>query len=137
MRVISSGRQQQVAPIDLAAEAGAASTVQGEAVSIDPAVEADPAIWTARLRTGRAVTFRANGSRAFKAAALIDLGAVEDLGVIDLVAGDSVAAVIVLAAAALAGLAGSAVAAVGSGAGDRINAWNFQILFLEKLKTTN
>jgi hypothetical protein len=37
----------------------------------------------------------------------------------------------------LAGLAGSAAAAVGSGAGDRINAWNFQILFLEKLKTTN
>jgi len=54
-----------------------------------------------------------------------------------LVAGDSVAAVIALAAAALAGLAGSAVAAAGSGAGDRINAWNFQILFLEKLKATN
>jgi hypothetical protein len=83
------------------------------------------------------VIFRASVSRAFKAAALIDLEVVEVLGVIDLVAGDSVAAVIALAAAALAGLAGSAVAAVGSGAGDKINAWNFQILFLEKLKTTN
>jgi len=45
--------------------------------------------------------------------------------------------VIALAAAGLAGLAGLAAAAGGSGAGDRINAWNFQILFLEKLKTTN
>jgi hypothetical protein len=59
------------------------------------------------------VTFRASGSRAFKAAALIDLGAVENLGVIDLVAG-----VIALAAAALAGLADSAVVAAGSGAVD-------------------
>ena len=88
-------------------------------------------IWTARLRTGRAVIFRASASRAFKAAALIDLEVAVDLGVIDLVAGDSGAAVIALAAAATAGLA---VAAVGSGAGDKINAWNFQILFLEKLK---
>jgi hypothetical protein len=112
----------------------AAPTVQGEAVSIGPAVAV---IWTARLRTGRAVIFRVSVSRAFKAAVLIDLEVVEDLGVIDLVAGDSVAAVIDLAAAALAGLAGSAAAAVGSGAGDKINAWNFQILFLEKLKTTN
>jgi hypothetical protein len=85
----------------------AAPTVQGEAVSIGPAVEVDPVIWTARLRTGRAVTFRASVSRAFKAAALIDLGAVEDLGVIDLVAG-----VIALAAAAMADLAGSAAAEV-------------------------
>ena len=92
--------------------------VQGEAVSIGPAVEADSVIWTARLRTGRVVIFRASVSRAFKAAALIDLEVVGDLGVIDLAAGDSVAAVIDLAAAALAGLAGSAAAAVGSGAGD-------------------
>jgi len=115
----------------------AAPTVQEEAVSIGPAVAVEAAIWTARLRTGRAAIFRASVSRVFKAAALIDLEVVEDLGVIDLVAGDSEAGRIALAAAALAGLAGSAVAAAGSGAGDRINAWNFQILFLEKLKATN
>ncbi len=64
--------------IELAA--GAASTVQGEAVSIGPAVEVDPVIWTARLRTGRVVTLRASGSRAFRAAALIASVAAEDLG---------------------------------------------------------
>ena len=57
--------------------ARAAPTVQGEADSIGPAVEADSVIWTARLRTGRVVTFRASGSRAFKAAALIASVAVE------------------------------------------------------------
>jgi hypothetical protein len=86
--------------------AGAAPTVQGEAVSIGPAVEVDSVIWTVRLRTGRVVTFQASASRAFKAAALIDL-----------VAEDSVAAVIDLAAAGLAGLADSAAVA-GSGADD-------------------
>ena len=104
--MISSGRLQLVATIDPAA--GPAPTVQGEAVSIGPAVAVDPVIWTARLRTGRAVTFRASVSKDFRAAALIDLEAVGDLRVIDLVAGDSVAAVIALAAAALAGLAGVA-----------------------------
>jgi hypothetical protein len=97
----------------------AAPTVQGEAVSIGPAAAVEPAIWTARLRTGRAVIFRASVSRAFKAAALIDLEVVEDLGVIDLVAGDSVAAVIALAAAALAGLAGLGAAVADSGAGGK------------------
>jgi hypothetical protein len=101
--------------IDPAVEA--APTVQGPAVSIGPAVAVEAVIWTARLRTGRAVIFRASVSRAFKAAALIDLEVVGDLGVIDLAAGDSVAAVIDLAAAALAGLAGSAAAAAGSEAG--------------------
>ena len=68
---------------DRAADAGeAAPTVQGEAVSIGPAVEADPVIWTARLRTGRVVIFRASVSRAFRAAALIASVAVEDLAVI-------------------------------------------------------
>ena len=95
--------------------AGAAPTVQGKAVSIGRAVEV--VIWTARPRTGRAVNFRASVSRAFKAAALIDLEVVGDLGVIDLAAEDSVAAVIALAAAALAGLAGSAAAAAGSEVG--------------------
>jgi hypothetical protein len=84
----------------------AAPTVQGPAVSIGPAVEVEAVIWTARPRTGRVVIFLANVSKDFKAAALIaPVEAVEDLGVIDLVAG-----VIALAAVALAGLAGSAVA---------------------------
>ena len=90
--------------------AGAASTVQGEAVSIDPAVEVDSVIWTARLRTGRVVIFRASGSRAFRAVALIASVAAEDLGVIalgaaavDLVAIASVVAED-LAAVALAAL---------------------------------
>ena len=130
--VISNDRRLRVARIEQPARA--APNIQGEAVSIGPAVAADPVIWTAKRRTGRAAIFRASVSRAFKAAALIDLEVVGDLGVIDLAAGDSVAAVIALAAAALAGLPGSAVAAVGSGVGDKINAWNFQILFLEKLK---
>jgi hypothetical protein len=81
--------------IDPAVEA--APTVQGEAVSIGPAVEADSVIWTARLKTGRVATFRASASRAFRAVALIA----------------SVAAGVDLAAA---GLAASAVA--GSGVGD-------------------
>ena len=90
--------------------AGAASTVQGEAVSIDPAVEVGSVIWIARLRTGRVVIFRASGSRAFRAVALIDLVAAEDLGVIALgaVAVDLVATASVvaedLAAVALAAL---------------------------------
>jgi hypothetical protein len=81
-------------------------TVQGEAVSIGPAVEANLVIWTVRLRTGRVVTFQASGSRAFRAAALIAA-----------VAGEEDSVVIDLAAAGLAGLAGSAAAA-GSEAGD-------------------
>jgi hypothetical protein len=80
-------------------------TVQGEAVSIGPGVEADPVIWTARLRTGRVVIFLARGSRAFRAAASIAAAVVVDLA----------AAVIGLVAAE--DLADSAVAAVaGSGA---------------------
>ena len=90
----------------------AVPTVQGEAVSIGPAVEVEAVIWTARLRTARVVIFRASVSKAFKAVALIDLEVVGDLGVIDLAPGDSVAAVIALAAA---GLAGSAAVAADLG----------------------
>jgi hypothetical protein len=108
-RVISSGRRQRVAMIEPAA--GAASTVQGEAVSIGPAVEAALVIWTGRLRTGRVVIFRASGSRAFRAAALIASVAVVDSAATDLVAA------VGLAAGALGALADSAVAA-GSGADD-------------------
>jgi hypothetical protein len=74
-------------------------------------VEADSVIWTARLRTGRVVDFRASGSKAFRAAALIDLVAVEDSAVIDsVVAGDS-------EAVALGDLADSVVEVEGSEAG--------------------
>ena len=38
-----------------------------------PVVEADSVIWTARLRIGRVMTFRASVSRAFRAAALAAL----------------------------------------------------------------
>ena len=84
VKVISSGRQQRLAKIEQ--PAGAAPTVQREAVSIGPAVEAALVIWTARLRTGRVVTFRANGSRAFKAAGSIAPVAAEDLAEIASVA---------------------------------------------------
>jgi hypothetical protein len=130
-RVISSDRQQLVATIDPAA--GPASTVQGQAVSIGPAVEADSVIWTGKLRTGRVVTFLASGSRAFRAAVLI-ASVVVDLAVIALAAGDSVAAVIALAAAALAGLAGSAAAA-GSGADDDNKSLELSAKFFVQLRT--
>jgi hypothetical protein len=92
----------------------AAPTVQGEAVSIGPGVEADPVIWTARLRTGRVVIFLASGSRAFRAAASIAAVAVEDSAVIASAAVDLAA---VIGSVAAEDLADSAVAAVaGSGA---------------------
>ena len=81
-------------------------------------------IWTARLRTGHVVILRASGSRAFRAAALIAsvAVAVDLVGVvIELVAEDSVVAVIAsvaagdLQAAALAAL-GAEVAGSGAGA---------------------
>ena len=99
-------------------------------------------IWTARLRTGRVVTFRASGSKDFRAAALIVSVAAEDLAVIDLVAAveDLVViasvAVVDLAAVALAVLAG-AVADFAVAAAMKINARNFPILFLEKIKPQN
>ena len=89
-------------------------------MSIGPAVEADPVIWTARLRTGRVVTFRASVSRAFRAVALIASVAVGDLAVIASAVEDSVAAVIALAAVvdlAAAALAALAAAAADLGAG--------------------
>jgi hypothetical protein len=113
-RVISRGRQQRVARIER--PAGAAPTVQ--AVSIDPAVEADPMIWIARLRTGRVEIFRASVSRAFKAVVLIDLEAAVDLAVIASAAAEASAAVIAsVVAGDLGALAGSAAAVVGSEVG--------------------
>ena len=92
-------------------------------------------IWTARLRTGRVVTFRASGSRAFRAAALIASVAVEDSAVTALVAGDLAAAVIDLAAG-LAGLAGSAAVA-GSEVGAENECLEFPDFISRKAQTTN
>jgi hypothetical protein len=105
--------QAQVATIDLAravltdpAQAGPIDQV--EETTIDPG--AALVIWTARLRTGRVADNRANASRVFKAAALIDPVAAEDSAVI---------ASVVVAALAEEGLADLAAAvAAGSGAGD-------------------
>ena len=113
--MISSGRRNRVARIEQ--PAGAAPIVQGEAVSIGPAVEVDPVIWTARLRTGRVVILRASGSRAFRAAASIAAAVEADSVVIAAVVVDLVVVVIDLVAVA-ADLADSAAAAAGSGAGD-------------------
>jgi hypothetical protein len=68
-------------------------------------------IWIARLRTGRVVTFRASGSRAFRAAALIDPVAAVDLAVIASVVAGDLEAVDLDALAALAAVVGSEVGA--------------------------
>ena len=83
-------------------------------------------IWTARLRTGRAVIFQASGSRAFRAAALIvSAAAVEDsavivlaVAVVDLADSAVIASVAAgdLGAVALAALEDLAVAGSGAGA---------------------
>ena len=78
-----------------------------EEITIDPA--AARVIWTARLRTGRVADNRANASRVFKAAALIDPVAAEDSAVI---------ASVVVAALAAEDLADLAAAAAGSEAAD-------------------
>jgi hypothetical protein len=109
-------RQHRVATIDLAAKVDL----------IGPAVEADSVIWTARLKTDRVVTFLASVSKDFRAAALIASVAAEVLAAIASVA------VEVLVVAALDALAASA--GVASEDDAEINAWNFPILFLEKLK---
>jgi hypothetical protein len=105
--------------------AGAASTGPVvEVGSIDPAVEADSVIWTARPRTGRVVTFRASVSKAFRAAALIASVAVEDSAVIAAAAVVDLADAVVIASVveadlAAAGLAGLAdLAAADSGVDD-------------------
>jgi hypothetical protein len=108
--------------IEPAAAMGAAPIVQEEVVSIGLAVEADPVIWTARRRTGRVVIFRASGSRAFRAVALIvsEVAAHSEAAVIALVEADSVAVVIDSAVAGdlgAAALAASVAAVAGSGAG--------------------
>jgi hypothetical protein len=84
-------------------------------------VEADPVIWTARLRTARVVIFQASGSKAFKAAALIAsaAGAVEDSAVIAAVAVADSAVIASVAAGDLGAVALAALedlAVAGSGA---------------------
>jgi hypothetical protein len=69
-------------------------------------VEADPVIWTARLRTDRVAIFQASGSRAFRAAALIASVAVEDSAVI------ASAAAVVEASAVIASVAAGDLGAV-------------------------
>ena len=96
--------------------AGAAPIVQGEAVSIGPAVEADPVIWTARLRTGRVVIFQASGSRAFRAAALIAAAVEADSVVIAAAAVDLGVIASVVAAAGLGDSAAAAAADPEAGA---------------------
>src|SRR4029077_991132 len=123
-RVISSARQERVAPID--PTAGGASTIHEGEVCIGPAGRGDPVIWTARLRTGRVVIFQASGSRAFRAAALIpSAAAVEDsavivlaVAVVDLADSAVIASVAAgdLGAVALAALEDLAVAGSGAGA---------------------
>ena len=103
-RTISSGRQQRVARIDPAPKAE--WTVRAEEVSTDLAVEADPVIWIARPKTGRVVTFRASGSRAFRAGALIDPAGT----------GEGLVVIAPAAAEALAGVIASVVTAVDLGA---------------------
>ena len=83
--------------IDLAAEA--ASTVQGQAVSIGPAVVAASATWTARLRTDHVAIFQVSASRGFKIAALIALGAVALAAAIALVVAVVSAAAVAVALA--------------------------------------
>ena len=123
-RVISSGRRERVARIEQ--PAAAPPTVQGEAVSIGPGVEAGPVIWTARLRTGRVVIFQASGSRAFRAAALIASAAaveasevIASVAVVDLAASAVIASVAAVDSAAVA-LAGLEALAVAGGADDNI-----------------
>jgi hypothetical protein len=101
---------------------------------IDPAVEAGPVIWTARLRTGHVVIFQASAPRIFNAAASIAAAAVVDLVA---AATDSVVAV-GLAAGALGALVGSAAVVVDSGVGDN-NYWLEQRpnVFVELRHTTH
>src|SRR5205807_642459 len=83
------------------------------------------AIWTAKLRTGRVVTFRASGSRVFRAAALTGPVAAGDLAVI--ASGGAGGA----EGAALGGVGDSVAVAAGFavGVGDEISASNVPVSF--------
>ena len=93
--------------IELATQA--ASTIQAQAASIVLAVEAASAIWTVKLRTGRAGILRASDSKAFKAAGLIALVAAEaSVVMVDLAAVTGSVAVVDSVAVALGALAAPA-----------------------------
>jgi hypothetical protein len=74
-------------------------------------------IWIARLKTGRVVTFRASGSRAFRTAALIDSVVAVDLAVIASAAAEVLAAVIDSVVAGDLGALADLAAVVGSEVG--------------------
>jgi hypothetical protein len=98
------------------------------AVSTDLAVEVALAMWTARLRTDREAIFRTSVFRILNAAGSIALAVAE-------VSAAAALEGIVLAVGVVVALAVSAAVAVaGSGADGEDNAWNFPVLFLEKLK---
>ena len=128
-RVISSGRLQRVAMIELATRA--ASNVQGQAALIVQVMEVDSAIWTARLRTGRVAILRASVSRALRAAALIALVAAEpsaviaSVAVVDLMAATASVAAEDLVAVALVALAEAAVEDFAEAADSEVDAENY------------
>jgi hypothetical protein len=83
------------------------------------------------------VIFQASAPRIFNAAVLIALAEVAGLAevIASGAAADSAAAVIASAVEDSAAVAlADSVAAAGSGADGEDNAWNFPVLFLEKLK---
>jgi hypothetical protein len=106
-------------------------TGQTVAASISPAVEADPVIWTARLRTGRVAILRASVSRALRAAALIALVAAEpsaviaSVAVVDLMAATASVAAEDLVAVALVALAEAAVEDFAEAADSEVDAENY------------
>jgi hypothetical protein len=69
-------------------------------------VEADPVIWTARLRTGRGVIFQASVFRDFRAVASIAAVAVVDSAAIASVAAEDLGAVALAALEDSAAVAG-------------------------------
>ena len=93
-------------------------------------------IWTARPRIDHVVIFQASAPRISNAAALIALVAAGDLAAIVSAAAEGLAAATASAVADLvaAALEGLAAAVEASEAGGENYAWNFPVLFLEKLK---
>jgi hypothetical protein len=101
-------------------------------------------IWTARPRIDHVVIFQASALRIFNAAALIGLVAAEDLAAIASAAAvglaevtDSAAEDLAVSAVEDSVAAASADSVVEASAvfaadGDKINAWNFKILFLKR-----
>ena len=83
-------------------------------MSIAPALEVAPVIWTVRFKTGRVVVFLASVSRAFRAVASIVLVAAED-------SVEAVIALVVVGDLAVAASAALAEAAVEDSGADAEN----------------